>query len=123
MNPSDLSPEQQAYYDQIVGRFSSAGFELEHDVPTVDNFVLSRLASDNYSFREDPPDLPPTYLCVAKRLKYSPLSVIGFVEQVFLVSAVKNANAQLVLGFADRARIHSLVRKSKWAKGVFPVLV
>jgi hypothetical protein len=119
---SELPAELKGYYDRIVERLSSAGYALEFDVPAVDRAFRERLAMDGYSFRYEFPGLGPNHLCVGRRFNYSLLSVIGFIEVVFLVAPVKEADAGLVHGFAERGRIYALVRKSRTTKGFLPVL-
>jgi hypothetical protein len=107
MEGKPLPERQRSYLDTILTRLRASDFELSQGVLAVQ--------SPEYGY------LPAEYLWMGKCLKYSPLSIIGFVEEVVLIGSFARMDLDTMATFARRALADALARRS-YFKYVFPVV-
>jgi hypothetical protein len=107
MEGKPLPERQHSYLDTVLGRLRADEFELTEGTTAA--------PGPEYGF------LPPKYLWVGKRLKYSPLSVIGYIEDAVLIGSFERVDLDTMAAFARRAREDALARRSRF-KFIFPVV-
>jgi hypothetical protein len=107
MDGKPLPQRQQAFLDTVLARLRADEFELIEGMPAG---ALPEHAS-----------LPTAYLWVGKHLQYSPLSVIGFIEDAVLIGSCSRVDLDTIAAFARRALAAVLARRS-YFKFIFPVV-
>ena len=112
-----LPPGQRPdFLEAVIPRLAARGFTASTDLD----------ASGRYEYA----NLPPGYLYVGKRLRYSPLSIIGAIEEVVLVAGAGHVDEPTMRLLAGRAVVDARARRSRFhgalpvvQQFVFPVIV
>lgn len=103
-----LPPEgQPGFLDTVIMRLIARGFDVSTD----------RRGSSNLEYAS----LQPSYLCAGKRLRYSPLSLIGALEEDVFVAAHGHVNVETMRLLAGRAVVDARAGRS-YFHGIFPVV-
>jgi len=103
-----MDPNPQGDFLQTVqNRLSANAFTVSADVPASNRPVYG--------------SLQPNYLCVGKLLRYSPLSVIGAIEEDVLACSEWSVDIEKMRLLAGRAITDAQSRRSRF-HGILPVV-
>jgi len=119
---STPTADAAAYSKMIADRLSSQGYALEYSVPAEEEVFREYLKAAKTPCRYSSAELGGDYLLFGKKLTYSPISLIGFVETDVLLASIPKVQGELIRPFSERAFATAVCRKTRFAKGILPVV-
>src|SRR5262245_11152653 len=107
------SRDAAVYRNMIADRLSTQGYALEYSVPAEEEEFRDYLKAAKTPCRYSSAELGGDYLLFGKKIAYTPLSVIGFVEIDVLLASIPKMQGELIRPFSERAFATAVCRKTR----------
>lgn len=119
---SRSAADAAGYGKMFADRLSAQGYALQYGVPAEEQAFREYLNAAKTPCRYSAAELGGDYLLFGKKLSYSPISLIGFVETDVLLASIPNVRGEFIRPFSERAFATAVCRKTRFVKGILPVV-